>query len=98
MPLIPPNGASRTSLQGYSQRGLVGEARVQGNLEDAMPTSTSPTSSVHDSSEKLLLSDAELVASQGDAPFAFDDPYAESELVTRHERIDLAIRQAQEQL
>jgi hypothetical protein len=63
-----------------------------------MPTSTSPTSSAYDSSDKLLLSGAEPVAGHSDAPFSFDDPYAENELITRHERTERAIRQAQEQL
>ncbi len=63
-----------------------------------MPTSTSPTSSVHDSGDELLARDVESAASPGDSPFTFDDPYAENELITRHERTERAIRHAQEQL
>ncbi|PKQ15545.1 MAG: hypothetical protein CVT67_09000 [Actinobacteria bacterium HGW-Actinobacteria-7] len=61
-------------------------------------TSTSPSSNPQEDRDPIVVVGPDLLAPFEEAPSIYDDPYAENELVTRHERTERAIRKAQEQV
>lgn len=62
-----------------------------------MTTSTSSTSNARDDRDQMRAAGPEQLTPWSEPPSGHEDPYAENELITRHERTERAIRKAQEQ-
>jgi hypothetical protein len=62
-----------------------------------MTTSTSSASNARDDREQMRATWPEQVIPLSEPSAGHEDPYAENELITRHERTERAIRKAQEQ-
>lgn len=62
-----------------------------------MRMSTDMTSNTHENGEPMMAAGSESAMHLGEPRSLHDDPYADNELITRHERTERAIRKAQEQ-